>query len=164
MRGTPSETSRRARVAAFTVTWCVLAIAACGSSSQPPTTTSSSPLAASHTGSAPGVRFAACVRAHGVPNFRDPTSTSQAAPAGTVNKRSPAFRRAQRSCQSIQAELASAKPHPTRARQLREAECMRADGVTNYPDPLPGGGFNIPSTINPQSPTFLAAANACGKP
>ncbi len=37
---------------------------------------------------------------------------------------------------------------------------MRAQGVTNDPDPLPSGGFNIPSTVNSQSPTFIAAATA----
>jgi hypothetical protein len=41
---------------------------------------------------------------------------------------------------------------------------MRAHGVPNYPDPLPGGGFNIPSTINPQSPAFVAAQDACERP
>jgi len=40
---------------------------------------------------------------------------------------------------------------------------MRAHGVRNYPDPLPGGGFSIPPTVNPQSPAFIAAANGCGK-
>jgi len=104
------------------------------------------------------------MRAHGLPSFPDPTSDGQASTVGSVEKHSPGFRAAQHACRSLQAKLADVKPRPSRARQLRQAECMRAHGVPNYPDPLPGGGFSIPSTVDPQSPAFIAAANACRKP
>lgn len=42
------------------------------------------------------------------------------------------------------------------------AGCMRAHGVSGFPDPSPGGGFAIPSTIDPQSPAFLSAQRTCG--
>jgi hypothetical protein len=109
------------------------------------------------------VRFAACMRSHGVPSYRDPRSYGQASTVGPVDKQSPVFQTAQHACNSVQVELADAKPRPTPAGQLRQARCMRAHGVTNYPDPLPGGGFSIPSTVNPQSPRFIAAAKACGR-
>jgi hypothetical protein len=43
--------------------------------------------------------------------------------------------------------------------------CMRKHGVTNFPDPSSGGGISIgPSSgIDPQSPTFQAAQQACQK-
>jgi hypothetical protein len=38
-----------------------------------------------------------------------------------------------------------------------------AHGVQNFPDASSGGGFEIPSTINPQSPTYISAHRACAK-
>lgn len=48
---------------------------------------------------------------------------------------------------------------------LAFSECMRGHGVTNFPDPNPGGGINIPASsgINPGSPAFQAAQNTCRK-
>ncbi|MGO9957052.1 MAG: hypothetical protein ACLP50_13945 [Solirubrobacteraceae bacterium] len=45
------------------------------------------------------------------------------------------------------------------------ADCMRSHGVPNFPDPSAGGGIQISSGsgINPQSPAFQAAQNACAK-
>ncbi|MGH2858558.1 MAG: hypothetical protein ACRDMJ_13875 [Solirubrobacteraceae bacterium] len=41
---------------------------------------------------------------------------------------------------------------------------MRAHGVTNFPDPGPSGGIQIPGgAINPQSPAFQSAQKACFK-
>jgi hypothetical protein len=35
------------------------------------------------------------------------------------------------------------------------SKCMRANGVTNFPDPPGGGGVNIAGTgISPQAPAF----------
>jgi hypothetical protein len=42
------------------------------------------------------------------------------------------------------------------------SQCMRAHGVTNFPDPAGGGGLNIAGTgINPASPGFKAARATC---
>jgi hypothetical protein len=41
---------------------------------------------------------------------------------------------------------------------LRFAQCMRASGVPNFPDPP-----IKPSTLNFQSPAFQSASRACGK-
>ncbi len=43
------------------------------------------------------------------------------------------------------------------------ADCMRSHGVAGFPDPGPGGGVAIPSTINPQSPSYRAALQNCAK-
>ena len=40
---------------------------------------------------------------------------------------------------------------------------MRANGVTDFPDPNPGGDFSIPSGANPGSPVFRAAQAKCQK-
>jgi hypothetical protein len=43
--------------------------------------------------------------------------------------------------------------------------CMRSHGVPSFPDPSPGGGIRItPSSgVNPRSPAFQAAQQACQK-
>jgi hypothetical protein len=48
---------------------------------------------------------------------------------------------------------------------LQFAKCMRANGVTNFPDPTGGSGaVQIQGTgLNPQSPAFQAAQRACQK-
>ena len=42
---------------------------------------------------------------------------------------------------------------------------MRSNGITNFPDPGSGGGFQISagSGVNPKSPQFQAARKACQK-
>jgi hypothetical protein len=44
---------------------------------------------------------------------------------------------------------------------LKDAQCMRAHGVTNFPDPSATGGLVIPNGINAQSPVFKSAQQAC---
>lgn len=46
---------------------------------------------------------------------------------------------------------------------IRFSECMRANGVPDFPDPGSGGGINIPSGMNPRTPAFQAAQNKCFK-
>jgi hypothetical protein len=44
--------------------------------------------------------YAVCIRAHGVPNFRDPTSQGlRISPSSGIDLASPAFLAAQKSCQ-----------------------------------------------------------------
>ena len=40
---------------------------------------------------------------------------------------------------------------------------MRSHGVSNFPDPSPGGPSVIPNWINPHAPAFLSAQKACAK-
>ncbi len=41
------------------------------------------------------------------------------------------------------------------------SECMRSHGVPNFPDQSPGGGIQLPSGVNPTSPSFEAAQKDC---
>jgi hypothetical protein len=49
------------------------------------------------------------------------------------------------------------------ARAVAYASCMRSHGVPNFPDSSAGGGFDIPSTINPRSPAYVSARQTCTK-
>lgn len=58
----------------------------------------------------------------------------------------------------------SSGPHDSSATGgplLALARCMRAHGVSGFPDPKASGGLVIPSNINPQAPVFVAAQRAC---
>jgi hypothetical protein len=64
----------------------------------------------------------------------------------------------------------SAKPTTSasaskRTQFIQFAQCMRAHGVPNFPDPKSGGGIEIPdsSGIKPFSPAFKSAQNSCRK-
>ncbi len=47
---------------------------------------------------------------------------------------------------------------------VKYSQCMRANGVPNYPDPGTGGTTNFNGTgIDPNSPFFLRANDKCGK-
>jgi hypothetical protein len=58
-------------------------------------------------------------------------------------------------------------PSPTGLQQdaLKYARCMRAGGVPDFPDPMPGGGFEFHpgAGIDRSSPAFRAAQEKCAK-
>ena len=44
---------------------------------------------------------------------------------------------------------------------VRYADCMRSNGVPNFPDPGGGAGLVVPNYVNPASPAFRTAQHAC---
>jgi hypothetical protein len=144
------HTRRDARphaVAAGALTGLAVAamIAGCGSGS--PT----SPSSVGHTTQARAldqlrqdvVRFADCMRSHGVSGFPDPTAPGAAkefilGQISGVDTRSPAFRSARSTCAHL---LPSNGPNPQHATEqvitqlVRTSRCMRAHGVAEFPDP-----------------------------
>jgi hypothetical protein len=61
---------------------------------------------------------------------------------------------------------ASGGPNPkAHADFLKFSECMRAHGITNFPDPNGSGGIDIgqASGLDPRSPAFQTAQQACMK-
>jgi hypothetical protein len=57
--------------------------------------------------------------------------------------------------------------HPTGssgiAPEVAYADCMRSHDVPDFPDASPGGGFDLPSTIDTQAPAYLSAQATCAK-
>jgi hypothetical protein len=117
-----------------------------------------------------GVKFAACMRRHGVPNFPDPNGQGQVSikSGSGIDPRSPKFKAAQQTCQKLLPNGGEQSP-AQQAQQLRQAtafaECMRKHGVSNFPDPSSSGGIQISpnsgSGLDPNSPTFQNAQKAC---
>lgn len=154
-------------------TACLVAIAACGSSSNPHTT-------ADGSGVAQGIKFADCMRSHGVPTFPDPGAAGGGIqlPQGS----SPALEAAVRDCRALQPGGVgpSQATGQQKAMLLHLSQCMRAHGVTGFPDPvsslpsspaglslvfgLRGAVLAIPNTIDPRSPKFKQDAKVCKFP
>jgi hypothetical protein len=161
-----------------------LLVSGCGGSSGPgvaqaPKSSRSSSSATGGSGKGDPAAYSACMRKHGVPNFPDPDSqgrlkiTSGRSANGQktgVDVNSPRFRAAQQACQTLQPNGG----RPSRQEQEKEqqamlkfSQCMRSHGVPHYPDPKfsPGGGtqMTIGKDVNPNSPQFNAAQQACKK-
>jgi hypothetical protein len=114
------------------------------------------------------------MRGHGVPDFPDPNPQGGFSFQGDVNPNSPTFQQANEDCQKFTptsgighgpspAQIAQAQ-----AQALKFSQCMRSHGVADFPDPVfGGGGISISikagpgSDLNPNSPTFQAAQQAC---
>ena len=154
----------RRRILALAAIGCTAVIAACGTSTKPPSTTA--PIS-----SAQALNYTQCMRAHDVPNFPDPIPghPGQYPDISPALTDSPAFQAAQAAC----AKILPANLHPSgfsasqKLAALRHAECMRAHGVPNYPDPTYDKN-NAPIMqplsnygINEDSPGFLKALRAC---
>lgn len=119
------------------------------------------------------------MRRHGDPNQADPTITVKklisipwngvAIPGGYdgTNKGGQGNLGPGQYCRAYlaaaQAALRGGRPveRPSLAAQLKFAECMRANGVPDYPDPGANGGLTlgVPGTSN--SPIFQNAAKVC---
>jgi hypothetical protein len=183
------------------VSWAVFAglaglsllVSACGGSpasqvAQLSSTTSStrkSGTGPSATGKyAASLAYSRCMRSHGVPNFPDPKQigggiqVSGSAPG--INPQSPVFVSAQQSCRHLLpagGEPTHAGQQRALARMLRISRCMRAHGISRFPDPTLSppssrAGYSairsngvawlaIPDSIDVRSPAFEQAATAC---
>jgi len=113
------------------------------------------------------IAYATCMRSHGVTKYPDPSSSSRGAVryggSTGVNPNSPTFQAALQACKKYQ-PAGNVSPGQGKAGEnglLKFAQCMRSHGVLNFPDPSASGSLLIPPSINPQSPNFQAAANAC---
>jgi hypothetical protein len=132
---------------------------------------SSSANAASAPSSSPPagpLAFAECVRAHGVQDFPDPDSDGNfdLSRGGDLNPTNPTYQAAAQACRSYESAGKGSAPalSPQQiAATLKFAQCMRENGITNYPDPDSSG--HIPGVrhfgVDPNSPQFQPAVNAC---
>jgi hypothetical protein len=154
---------------------CTLVIAACGAAAGSGTGTGTTN---SHAAYSAALKFANCMRAHGVPDFPDPAANGGIQVAGpgaksALDPQSPAFQTAAQACHKLGPGLGG-PPHPLSAAQRRKliafSQCMRTHGVPSFPDPtFPASGGALigspqQSTFNPASPGFQRASKACGRP
>jgi hypothetical protein len=155
-----------AAIAAATV------IAACGSNS--PSSSSSSGSGGLPTqaqlqqAQQEAVRFAGCMRSHGMPNFPD-SPYEQKRALNSSNAQSPAVQSAETACAHLLAHGGqSQSPAPSRAQiaaLLPFARCLRGHGFPRFPDPTSSGQLThemlAQAGINLHQPAVLEAADAC---
>ena len=161
-----------------TASLTAIVAAGCGGSSKaaaPKGSTGATPSGVATDPQARALRYVNCLRAHGLqvadPNAQgvikisdDASGTNGAPPAGPP----PGFVKAQAACEKYapssppindqsQAQMA--------ASLLKFARCMRANGVSNYPDPkVDNGNFTFGGPgFNPNSLTAQKATGICQK-
>jgi hypothetical protein len=139
---------RDGRIAAVLLCLTTLT-AACGGSPSPSAGSASSNLAYAH-----------CMRAHGVRNFPDPGGNGQLVLTG-IDTQSPQFQAALAACKAPYASATSGQD-ANPASGLKFARCMRAHGVTNFPDPAANGeNSSSISQGSGQTPVFQRALTTC---
>ena len=112
-----------------------------------------------------GLAFTGCMRDHGVA-MEDPdpaTGVPQFEP-GAADPESPAFQEAMEACQGLVPEGGiRGEGDGVDVEQFQAfAECMRANGMPDFPDPQPGGeGVFGDAGIDRESPAFQQASEAC---
>ena len=169
-------------LAALGIVVSVAAVCAgCGgtqSSSATSTGETSSIATAAHSGNAShtstltarqkAVKFTECMRANGVGDFPDPDASGQF-PSYGVSVTKVVWTKAVAACKSLQPPgTLSAKLTPAQeSAALKFAQCVRANGVPDFPDPVNGQPLidttRIPSANKPGGMTILnAATRKCG--
>ncbi len=143
-----------------------------GPSSPPVASVSSSASAtASSSGSARAstLAYSRCMRAHGISDFPDPAADGSlklgAQPGSDIDPKNPRYQAADKACKSLLPPPSA--PKNLKAQNLKYAKCMRAHGISDFPDPKADGSLQIPassgSDIDPNNPRFKAANDACKK-
>ena len=147
-----------------------LLAAGCGSGSKAPSVASvgtaktATPASPPHSARQSAILFDSCIRAHGVANFPD-SAVSAIGNQVTLHvpgylKGEPQFQAALQACRKdLLGGSRPATKHVNTQEQLKFAECMRSHGITDFPDPMAGGGWDLPGDTD--SPQFDAAAHAC---
>jgi hypothetical protein len=174
-RGPRRPWLRRAAALAALALIALLATA-CGGGSSPAASTGGS------TRQQAALAYARCMRAHGVPDFPDPDTNgdfhlgdnqqgggSKGSGSNSVSSQETA---ADHVCHHLLAagpQLNAAQNQHALSQLVKYAQCMRAHGVPNFPDPhTTNGGIGVPSGIgfdmsgiDQNSPQYRSAEQAC---
>src|SRR5215469_9241605 len=139
-RGGERARLRRAGLLAAALACLALVATACSSSAS--SGTGAGPASGGGSARHSELAFSRCMRAHGISDFPDPTSQGGIAlnggPGSDLNPSSPLFKAANSACKPLlppQKALSPAQQAAARAQALRYARCMRAHGISDFPDP-----------------------------
>jgi hypothetical protein len=113
------------------------------------------------------VKFAECLRANGVPHFPDPDPKGEFNWAIDVS--APVWLKANRACEALKppGTFSAKRTRKEQSASLRFAQCIRDNGVEDFPDPENGeplvDTYKIPSSNKPGGMAILnAAMDKCG--
>jgi hypothetical protein len=142
--------------------------AGCGANAPSETGTATSSKKATKNATAQDklVKFAECIRAHDVPDFPDANAKGEF--EFGVNVTAAVWTKAVQACKDLQppGSLSSKRSLKEQTASLRFAECVRENGVKDFPDPVNGepliNTYLIPSSDKPGGMKALdAAIHAC---
>jgi hypothetical protein len=106
------------------------------------------------------------MRQHGVTDFPDPVGPNQGGfliPQSVEDN--PNFQSASQACASLQPQGpgsggGTSSGGVSQAQLLQFAQCMRSNGVPNFPDPSANGAVSVQG-VNTSSPQFQSALQTC---
>ena len=147
----------------------VVLISACGSSAPAGTSTGSSGANDTAANAQKAVKFAECMRSNGVSDFPDPGASGkftidEIANGSSLDTSTPAFTQAISACKDLEPAgfMGSARSPQQMQAALKFAQCIRANGVPDFPDPANGQPLvdtnRIPSAAEPGGMSILKAA------
>jgi hypothetical protein len=109
------------------------------------------------------IAYAQCMRDNGATDFPDPDAEGRFRGLGHEQQDDPRFRAAQEACR----DLAPGGEHenvgdPAFVEQMREfSECMRENGLPDFPDPDAQGRLRGSGHEQQDNPTYRAAIQSC---
>jgi hypothetical protein len=109
------------------------------------------------------------MRAHGVPKWPDPDSSGSFDKTKITDQQlgvsSTGLQAAQDACQNLLPPESLTQQRINAVQALQFAQCVRAHGVPNFPDPDGTGRIPDPETggVDQGSPQFQAANNTCAQ-
>jgi hypothetical protein len=161
---------KRRPLAALTLVAMAALISGCGSSAPAETGTGSgggnNNIAAN---ARKAVKFAECMRRNGVSQFPDPGASGKltidaVANGSSLDPSTPAFKQAISACKDLEPSGFMGRTRSSQQQQaaLKFAQCIRQNGVLDFPDPVNGQPLvdtnRIPSTNEPGGMSLLQAA------
>jgi hypothetical protein len=147
----------------------VALISGCGSSAPAGTGAASAGSTHALASARKAVKFAECMRSHGVSNFPDPGASGkltidEVANGSSVDTSTAAFTQAISACKTLEPTgfTGGARSSAQQSAALAFARCIRQNGVKDFPDPVNGQPLvdtnRIPSTAQPGGLSILNAA------
>jgi hypothetical protein len=144
----------------------VFALISAGCSNAPTDTSSSNDANANHE---QAMKFAQCMRDNGVSKFPDPDASGSltidaVANGSSVDPNSATFQQALSACRDLEPAgfMGQKRSAQQQEAALKFAQCIRDNGVKDFPDPSPDGPLidtnRIPSAATPDGKTILHSA------
>ena len=159
---------KRRPLAAPTLVVMVALISGCGSSA-PAETGNGNGNNNTAANAQKAVKFAECMRSNGVSQFPDPSASGKltidaVANGSSLDTSTPAFKQAISVCKNLEPAGFTGSKRSSQQQQaaLRFAQCIRANGVKDFPDPIPNGPLvdtnRIPSAATSSGMSLLHVA------
>ncbi|MFI2215163.1 hypothetical protein [Streptomyces sp. NPDC020141] len=165
---------RRTTAMAVLLTSVTLLAGACGDDGKDkppvasvPSAKQTSEGAAEEAGKGDPVAYAKCMRQNGVEDFPDPRSGGGITLPKGVDPQSDAFKKSEEACKEHRPTRGSVEVPGgnewSSDDQVKFAQCMRKNGLSDFPDPDAEGGVILgqDTGVDPKSEQFKKADEAC---